>query len=61
MQIRTESRNNRVVSSPATTIQRFQQCTIVKSDQWAQQLEDNPDDFSDIEQRIDTHYRQAAG
>jgi hypothetical protein len=61
MQIRTESKDNPQVSSPATTIQQFQQDTVVQSNQWAQQLEDNPDDFADIEQRIDTHYRQAAG
>ena len=61
MQIRTESKNNPVVSSPAIAIQQFQQDTIGQSDQWAQQLEDNPDDFADIEQRIDSHYRQAAG
>ena len=61
MQIRTESKNNPVVSSPAIVIQQFQQDMIGQSDQWAQQLEDNPDDFADIEQRIDTHYRHAAG
>ena len=61
MQIRTESKNNPVVSSPAIVIQQFQQDMIGQSGQWAQQLEDNPDDFADIEQRIDTHYRQAAG
>jgi hypothetical protein len=61
MQIRTESKNNSVVSSPAIVIQQFQHDMIEQSDQWAQQLEDNPDDFADIEQRIDTHYRQAAG
>ena len=61
MQIRTESQDNPRVSSPAITIQQFQQNTVVQLDQWARQLEENPDDFADVEQRIDIHYRQAAG
>ena len=61
MQIRMESRDNPRVSSPAITIQRFQHDTVVQSDQWARQLEEDPDDFADVEQRIDIHYRQAAG
>ena len=61
MQIRTESKDNALVSSPATTIEQFQRDTVAQANQWAEQLGDNPDDFADIEQRIDTHYRQAAG
>ncbi len=61
MQVRTESKDNPLVSSPAIAIQQFQKDTIAQSDHWAQQLRDDPDDFADVEQRIDAHYRHAAG
>ena len=61
MQIRTESPNHAPVSSPTVTIERFQQDTVAQADQWAEQLQNNPDQLADIEQQIDTHYRQGAG
>ena len=61
MQIRTESPNHAPVSSPTVTIEQFQQDTVAQADQWAEQLQNNPDKLADIEQQIDTHYRQGAG
>jgi hypothetical protein len=61
MQIRMEDRNQPLVPSPMIAIERFQQDTMVRSNEWAKELQDNPDDFSDIEQEIDTHFRQGAG
>ena len=61
MQIRTESPNHAPVSSPTATVEQFQQDTVAQADQWAEQLQDNPDKLADIEQQIDTHYRQGAG
>jgi hypothetical protein len=61
MEIRMESPNNALVSSPATTVQQFQQDTTARSNQWVQQLQNNPDDFVTIEEQIDIHYRHGAG
>ncbi len=61
MQIRMEDRNQPLVPSPTIAIERFQQDTIARSSEWAKELQDNPDDFSNIEQEVDTHYRQGAG
>ena len=61
MQIRIESQNQQPVDTPAATIEKFQQDTITQANLWAQELQDNPDQLADIEQRIDTHYRQGAG
>ena len=61
MQIRMEDRNQPLVSRPTIAIERFQQDTIARSCEWAQELRSKPDAFSDIEQQIDTHYRRGAG
>ena len=61
MQVRTDSRNGAPVASPADTIEAFQVQTQSRSDQWTQQLQDDPDRFADIEQQIDQHYRQGGG
>lgn len=61
MQVRTDSKDGAPVASPADTIQAFQVQTQNCRDQWAQQLQDNPDRFADIERQIDQHYRQGAG
>ena len=61
MQIRIESQNQQTVDAPEATIEMFQQDTITQAKLWAQRLQDNPDLLADIEQLIDTHYRQGAG
>lgn len=61
MQVRMESADSPLVSSPAITVQEFQQNTLAQAEQWAQQLENNPDEFINIEEQIDIHYRQGAG
>jgi hypothetical protein len=61
MQIRIESRNRQPVDAPVATIEKFQQNTIAQANLWAQKLQDNPDQLADVEQLIDTHYRQGAG
>jgi hypothetical protein len=61
MQIRIESQNQQPVDTPAATIEEFQQDTTAQANRWAQKLEDDPDELADIEQLIDTHYRQGAG
>lgn len=61
MQIRTESQSHPLVSSPAVTIDHFEQETLARTDDWAQRLQDNPDAFAEVEQEIDAHYRQGGG
>ena len=61
MEVRTDSKNGAPVASSADTVKVFQVQTQARKDQWAEQLQDNPDSFSDIEQQIDQHYRQGAG
>ena len=61
MEVRTDSINGAPVASSADTVKVFQVETQARKDQWAEQLQENPDDFADIEQQIDQHYRQGAG
>ncbi len=61
MEVRTDSKNGAPVASSADTVKVFQVETQARKDQWAEQLQDSPDDFADIEQQIDRHYRQGAG
>ncbi len=61
MQVRTDCKNGPPVASPTDAIKDFQQQTETFKDQWRQQLQDNPDAFAEVEQQIDTYYRQGAG
>ena len=61
MEVRTDSINGAPVASSADTVKVFEVETQARKDQWAEQLQDNPDDFADIEQQIDQHYRQGGG
>ena len=61
MQIRTESQTHPLVSSPAVTIGHFEQDTLACTDDWAQGLQDNPHALAEVEEEIDTHYRQGGG
>ena len=61
MEVRTDSKNGAPVASSAETVKVFQVETQARKDQWAEHLQDNPDDFAEIEQQIDQHYRQGAG
>jgi hypothetical protein len=61
MEVRTASKNGAPVASSTDTVKVFQAETQACKDQWAEQLQDNPDSFADIEQQIDQHYRQGAG
>lgn len=61
MQIRTDSKTGSPVSCPADTIRGFQAQTQTCKDQWLEQLRDDPDCFTDVEQQIDQHYRQGGG
>ena len=56
MEVRTDSKNGAPVASSADTVKVFQVETQARKDQWAEQLQDNPDSFADIEQQIDQHY-----
>lgn len=61
MQVRTDAKNGPSVASPGDTVEGFQVKTQDRIDQWAEQLQDNPDCFADIEQQIDQHYRLGGG
>jgi hypothetical protein len=61
MQVRTDARNGPSVASPSDTVEGFQLETQDRIDQWARQLQDNPDCFADTEQQIDQHYRRGGG
>ncbi len=61
MEVRTDSINGTPVASSVDTVKAFQVETQACKAQWTQRLQDNPDDFADIEQQIDQHYRQGAG
>jgi len=61
MQVRTDSKNGTPVASPSDTIEAFQAQTRSCTEQWIQQLQDDPDRFAAIEQQIDQHYRQGGG
>ena len=61
MEVRTDSKNGKCVLSATDTIKAFQGKTEAQKDQWAQELRDDPDRFSEIEQEIDQHYRRGAG
>ena len=61
MEVRTDSKSGAPVASSTDTVKVFQVETQACKDQWAEQLQDNPDSFADIEQQIDQHYRQGAG
>jgi hypothetical protein len=61
MEVRTESKNGALVASPAETLETFQVQTQSTMEQWIQQLQANPDCFTDVEQQIDQHFRRGGG
>jgi hypothetical protein len=61
MQVRTDSKNGTPVGSPVETLEAFQVQTQGIMKRWIEQLQDAPDDFTDIEQQIDQHYRRGGG
>lgn len=61
MEVRKDSKNGVLVTSPSDTIEAFQAQTQSCVEQWLQQIQDDPDRFADIEQQIDQHYRQGGG
>jgi hypothetical protein len=61
MEVRTDSKDGALVTSPSDTIKAFQVQTQACKEQWIQQLRDNPDCLAAIEQQIDQHYRQGGG
>lgn len=61
MQVRTDAKCGPSVGSPGDTVKTFQVQTQDRMKHWAQQLQNNPDSFADIEQEIDQHYRQGGG
>ncbi len=61
MEVRKDSKNGVLVTSPSDTIEAFQTQTQSCVGEWIQQLQDDPDRFADIEQQIDQHYRQGGG
>ena len=61
MEVRKDSKNGVLVTSPSDSIEAFQAQTQSCVEQWLQQIQDDPDRFADIEQQIDQHYRQGGG
>ena len=61
MQVRRDSKNGALVASPAETLEAFQVQTQNNMEHWIQQLQADPDGFTDVEQQIDQHYRRGGG
>lgn len=61
MQVRTESKNGPLVASLAEALETFQVQTQSTMKGWIQQLQADPDCFTDVEQEIDQHYRRGGG
>ena len=61
MEVRMDSKNGTPVASPLEVIETFLMQTQRNIIQWAEQLQETPDRFTEIEEQIDQHFRQGGG
>jgi hypothetical protein len=61
MEIRVGSQKGLLVGTPSATLEDFVQQTRRRQRDWSERLLQSPDEFADIEEEIDQHFRNGAG